>query len=119
MVFLTLALSSANTASALARRHCPRSGILHPSLLVLAIALAALLTAIAAPPAHAHTVFQGRGSLSPFGAMSLASDDEQSYRMGSRLAFGPSAQVSLEAERRGLPADETDHVLMMRSDVRF
>ena len=64
-------------------------------------------------------MFQGRGSLSPFGAMSLAGDDEQSYRMGSRLAFGPSAQVSLEAERRDLPADETDHVLMMRSDARF
>ena len=64
-------------------------------------------------------MFHGRGSLTPFGATSLAGDDGQRYRMGSRLALGRSAQVSLEAERRDLPADETAHTVMMRSNARF
>ena len=64
-------------------------------------------------------MFHGRGSLTFFGAMSLAGDDGRRYRMGSRLALGPSAQVSLEAERRDLPADETAHTVMMRIDARF
>ena len=64
-------------------------------------------------------MFHGRGSLTSFGAMSLAGDDGRRYRMGSRLALGPSAQVSLEAERRDLPADETAHTVMMRIDARF
>ena len=64
-------------------------------------------------------MFHGRGSLTPFGATSLAGDDGRRYRMGSRLTLGPSAQVSLEAERRDLPADETAHTVMMRSDARF
>ena len=64
-------------------------------------------------------MFHGRGSLTYFGAMSLAGDDGRRYRMGSRLALGPSAQVSLEAERRDLPADETAHTVMMRIGARF
>ena len=64
-------------------------------------------------------MFHGRGWLTFFGAMSLAGDDGRRYRMGSRLALGPSAQVSLEAERRDLPADETAHTVMMRIDARF
>ena len=40
-------------ASAPARRRCPRPGALHPSLLVFAIALAALLTAFVVPQAYA------------------------------------------------------------------
>ena len=53
LVFLTLAHSSANMASAPARRRCLRPGALHLRLLVLAVMLAVFLSTVAVPQAHA------------------------------------------------------------------
>jgi len=64
-------------------------------------------------------VLRGRSTLAPFGAVSLAGDDGRGYRLGSRLAFGPSARVGLEAERRENPAERTDDTVMVRGDARF
>ena len=70
--------------------------------------------------AYGLPAFGGRGALTPFGALSLSDDDRRGYRVGSRLAFGPSARVSLEAERREHAADdEDDHALLLRGDARF
>ena len=70
--------------------------------------------------AYGLPAFGGRGALTPFGALSLSDDDRRGYRVGSRLALGPSARVSLEAERREHAADdEDDHALLLRGDARF
>ena len=70
--------------------------------------------------AYGLPAFGGRGTLTPFGTLSLSDDGRRGYRVGSRLALGPSARVSLEAERREHAAgDEDDHMLLLRGDARF
>ena len=62
--------------------------------------------------------YGGRAALSPYTAMSLESGDAQSYRLGARLALGPSALLRLETERRERPEHPADHRVMLRAIAR-
>ena len=42
----------------------------------------------------------GRGVLTPYGGLSLSDGGARRYRLGGRLALGPSLGLSLEAMRR-------------------
>ena len=69
--------------------------------------------------AYGFAAFGGRGALTPYGAVSLEGADARGYRMGGRMALGPSATMSLEAERREDPAGPPRHTVGMRSSARF
>ena len=64
-------------------------------------------------------VFRGRGVLTPYADVSLASEAAQGYRLGGLLAVGRSATVSLEVERREHAIVPIIHVFMVRGVVRF
>ena len=77
-----------------------------------------LAQSLDAEVAYGFTAFGGRGALTPFGTISLGADRERVYRLGSRVALGSSATVSLEAEREHR-AGEADHAVMLRGAARF
>ena len=63
--------------------------------------------------------FRGRGVLTPFGGLSLESDDARSYRVGGRLVLGSKGLLSLEAEHRESAPGPARHAVIVRSVVRF
>ena len=68
---------------------------------------------------YGFTAFRGRGLLTPYARLSLAHDAARGYRLGSRLALGPSASVSIEAQRREYPAAPINHVLLVLGTLQF
>ena len=68
---------------------------------------------------YGFAAFRARGVLTPFGMVSLTGKDGQGYRLGSRLAMGRSATVSLEATRRERAAAGAVHAVMVRGGLRF
>ena len=68
---------------------------------------------------YGFTAFRGRGLLTPYARLSLAHDAARGYRLGSRLALGPSASVSIEAERREHPAAPINHALLVLGTLQF
>ena len=62
---------------------------------------------------------RGRGVLTPFGTLSLDREHGRGYRIGSRLAVGRSANLSLEAERRERAAASAVYAVFLRGAVRF
>ena len=77
-----------------------------------------LAESLDAEVAYGFTAFGGRGALTPFGTIRLGGDRERVYRLGSRVALGSAATVSLEAERAHR-AGEADHAVMLRGAARF
>ena len=69
--------------------------------------------------AYGFAAFRSLGVLTPYGAMSLDGEHRRDHRLGGRLSFGRSATVSLEAERRELPAAAALHAAWLRGTVRF
>ena len=47
------------------------------------------------------------------------SEGARGYRLGSRLALGPSASVSIEAQRREHPAAPINHALLVLGTLQF
>ena len=68
---------------------------------------------------YGFAAFRSSGVLTPFGAVSLDREYGRGYRLGSRLAMGRSAHVSLEAERRERAVAPAIHAVMVRGAVRF
>ena len=68
---------------------------------------------------YGFTVFRGRGLLTPYARLSLAHEAARGYRLGSRLALGPSASVSIEAQRREYPAAPINHALLVLGTLQF
>ena len=68
---------------------------------------------------YGFAAFRGRGVLAPFGAVSLDRESGPGYRTGGRLAVGPSATLSLEAERREPPGAAAVHAVMVHGALRF
>ena len=68
---------------------------------------------------YGFTAFRGRGLLTPYVRLSLAHDAARGYRLGSRLALGPSASVSIEAQRRKYPAAPINHALLVLGTLQF
>ena len=68
---------------------------------------------------YGFTAFRGRGLLTPYARLSLAHDAARGYRLGSRLALGPSASVSIEAQRREYPAAPINHALLVLGTMQF
>ena len=68
---------------------------------------------------YGFAAFGGRGLVTPFGTLGLERRYGRSYRLGSRLALGRSATLSVEAERRERAAAPADHALLVRGAVRF
>ena len=68
---------------------------------------------------YGFTAFRGRGLLTPYARLSLAHDATRGYRLGSRLALGPSASVSIEAQRREYPAAPINHALLVLGTLQF
>ena len=68
---------------------------------------------------YGFTAFRGRGLLTPYARLSLAHDAARGYRLGSRLALGPSASVSIEAQRREYPAAPINHALLVLVTLPF
>ena len=68
---------------------------------------------------YGFTAFRGRGLLTPYARLSLAHDAARGYRLGSRLALGPSASVSIEAQRREYPAAPINHALLVLGTLQF
>ena len=68
---------------------------------------------------YGFTAFRGRGLLTPYARLSLAHDAARGYRLGSRLALGPSASVSIEAQRREHPAAPINHALLVLGTLQF
>ena len=68
---------------------------------------------------YGFTAFRGRGLLTPYARLSLAHDAARGYRLGSRLALGPSASVSIEAQRREYPAVPINHALLVLGTLQF
>ncbi len=62
---------------------------------------------------------RGRGVLTPFGTLSLDREHGRGYRIGSRLAVGRSANLSLEAERCERAAAAPVYAVFLRGAVRF
>ena len=68
---------------------------------------------------YGFTAFRGRGLLTPYVRLSLAHEAARGYRLGSRLALGPSASVSIEAQRREYPAAPINHALLVLGTLQF
>ena len=68
---------------------------------------------------YGFTAFRGRGLLTPYARLSLAHAAARGYRLGSRLALGPSASVSIEAQRREYPAAPINHALLVLGTLQF
>ena len=68
---------------------------------------------------YGFTAFRGRGLLTPYARLSLTHDAARGYRLGSRLALGPSASVSIEAQRRQYPAAPINHALLVLGTLQF
>ena len=68
---------------------------------------------------YGFTAIRGRGLLTPYARLSLANEATRGYRLGSRLALGPSASVSIEAQRRKYPTTPTFHALMVLGTLQF
>ena len=68
---------------------------------------------------YGFTAFRGRGLLTPYARLSLAHEAARGYRLGSRLALGPSASVSIEAQRREYPAAPINHALLVLGTLQF
>ena len=68
---------------------------------------------------YGFTAFRGGGLLTPYARLSLAHDAARGYRLGSRLALGPSASVSIEAQRREYPAAPINHALLVLGTLQF
>ena len=68
---------------------------------------------------YGFTAFRGRGLLTPYARLSLTHDAARGYRLGSRLALGPSASVSIEAQRRKYPAAPINHALLVLGTLQF
>lgn len=66
---------------------------------------------------YGFAAFEGRGMLTPYGAVSLEGADARRYGTGVRLTLGPSALLSLEADRRERPP--AHHAIMLRSVAQF
>lgn len=67
---------------------------------------------------YGFAAFSGRGVLTPFGSVSLDREYGRGFRVGSRLAVGRSADLSLEAERRRHAAAAI-YAVFLRGAVRF
>ena len=62
----------------------------------------------------------GFGTLTPYGALSLANSDERTVRTGLRWKASQSATRGLEAAREERAGDEpANHALMLRAQMRF
>lgn len=68
---------------------------------------------------YGFAAFGGRGGLTPFGTVSLDRRYGRGYRVGSRLAMGRSADLSLEAARRERNAAAAVHAVFLRGVIRF
>ena len=68
---------------------------------------------------YGFAAFRGRGVLTPFGAVSLDREYGNGYRIGSRIAVGRSANLSLEAERRERAAAATVYAVFVRGALQF
>ncbi len=68
---------------------------------------------------YGFAAFRGQGLLTPFGMVSLDRRYGRGYRLGSRLALGRSANLSLEAERRERAAATAVHAIFLRGAVQF
>ena len=68
---------------------------------------------------YGFTAFRGRGLLTPYARLSLTHEAARGYRLGSRLALGPSASVSIEAQRRKYPAAPINHALLVLGTLQF
>ena len=68
---------------------------------------------------YGFAAFRGRGVLTPVGTLSLDREYGRGYRVGSRLAVGRSADLSLEAERRERAAAAAVHAVFLRGALRF
>ena len=69
--------------------------------------------------AYGLPALNGSGLLTPFGALSLAGEQERGYLLGATLALGPSATFSLEAERRRRLAVRAIYAVMLRGMLQF
>ena len=63
--------------------------------------------------------FGGQSVLTPYSALTLASEGKRHYRLGTRLDLGPSATMGIEAERRESGTAAPDHGIMLRAQIRF
>ncbi len=63
--------------------------------------------------------FRGRGVLTPFGRVSLDREYGNGYRVGSRIALGRSANLSLEVERRERAAVSAVYAIFVRGAWEF
>ena len=63
--------------------------------------------------------FGRRGTVTPFGALSLGGEPGQGYRAGVRIYSGPAASLSLEVERREPRHSAPEHAAMLRGRLRF
>ena len=61
----------------------------------------------------------GQSVLTPYSALTLASEGKRHYRLGTRLDLGPSATMGIEAERRESGTAAPDHGIMLRAQIRF
>ena len=61
----------------------------------------------------------GDGLLTPFGALSLGRENGRGYGLGTTLAVGRSATVSLEVDRRGRFATGAIYAVMLRGILQF
>ncbi len=68
---------------------------------------------------YGFAAFRGRGVLTPFGAVSLDPEYGNGYRIGSRIAGGRSANLSLEVERRERAAAATVYAVFVRGALQF
>ena len=61
----------------------------------------------------------GADLLTPYAGLALSDGGARTYRVGGRLALGPSFGASLEGDRRERRHDAPDHGLMLRGVLRW
>ena len=59
--------------------------------------------------------FDGHGVLTPYGGLSLSDGGSRSWRVGGRLAIGPSLTLGLEGERYESANDRPHHSVMLKA----
>ena len=68
---------------------------------------------------YGFSAFGGAGALTPFGAVSLESEDTRRYRIGGRLSLASSAILGIEVQRRAHGAEPARDAILIRGTARF
>ena len=64
-------------------------------------------------------VLDGHGVLTPYGGLSLSDGGSRSWRVGGRLAIGPSLSLGLEGQRRKSANEAPDHGVTLTATANW